>query len=59
MELAITLTEYDAAGLRQTAARTRDAHASRRMLALALVLDGRTRTEAAKTCGMDHQTLRD
>lgn len=29
------------------------------MLALALVLDGRTRTEAAETCGMDRQTLRD
>lgn len=29
------------------------------MLALALVLDGRTRTEAAESCGMDRQTLRD
>jgi transposase len=27
--------------------------------ALALVLEGRTRTEAAKLCGMDRQTLRD
>ena len=59
MAVAITQTEYDAAGLRQGAARSRDAHASRRMLALALVLDGCTRTEAAKTCGMDRQTLCD
>jgi transposase len=29
------------------------------MLALALVLEGRTRTEAAQLCGMDRQTLRD
>ena len=29
------------------------------MLAIALVLEGRTRTEAAETCGMDRQTLRD
>jgi transposase len=29
------------------------------MLALALVLDGRTRGEAAELCGMDRQTLRD
>ena len=29
------------------------------MLALALVLEGRSRTEAAESCGMDRQTLRD
>jgi transposase len=29
------------------------------MLALALVLEGRKRTEAAEQCGMDRQTLRD
>lgn len=29
------------------------------MLALALVLEGRSRTEAATVCGMDRQTLRD
>jgi transposase len=31
----------------------------RRMLALALVLEGQSRTEAARSCGMDRQTLRD
>lgn len=59
MAIAITRTEFDAAGFRQAAARAKDADAARRMLALALVLDGRTRTEAAQTCGMDRQTLRD
>lgn len=59
MAVAITRTELDAAGLRRAAAQSRDADAARRMLALALVLDGRTRTEAAESCGMDRQTLRD
>lgn len=59
MAVAITRTEFDAAGLRHAAARAKDADAARRMLALALVLESRTRTEAAETCGMDRQTLRD
>lgn len=59
MAVAITRTEHDASGLRQAAARAKDADAARRMLALALVLEGRRRTEAAHTCGMDRQTLRD
>jgi transposase len=29
------------------------------MLAIALVLDGASRTDAARSCGMDRQTLRD
>lgn len=57
--VAITRTELDAAELRRAAAETNDAAAARRMLALALVLEGRTRTEAAELCGMDRQTLRD
>ena len=59
MAVAITRTELDAAGLRRAAAQSKDADAARRMLALALVLDGHRRTEAAKQCGMDRQTLRD
>ena len=59
MAVAITRMELDAAGLRRAAARCRDADAARRMLALALVLDGHNRTEAAALCGMDRQTLRD
>lgn len=57
--IAISRMELDAGGLRRAAARSDNAGASRRMLALALVLDGRTRTEAAELCGMDRQTLRD
>jgi transposase len=61
MGAAVTITcdDLDAAGLRREAACCRDANAARRMLALALVLDGRTRGEAAALCGMDRQTLRD
>lgn len=59
MVVEITRTEMSATELRRAASRSRDAKASRRMLALALVLDGRTRTEAAESCGMDRQTLRD
>ena len=55
----ITRMELDASGLRLAAARSKDAAASRRMLALALVLEGHTRTEAAQAAGMDRQTLRD
>ena len=59
MAVAITRMDLDSAGLRRAAAGSRDAQAARRMLALALVLDGHTRTEAAELCGMDRQTLRD
>lgn len=57
--IKITRMELDAAGLRRMAGRSRDAAAARRMLALALVLDGASRTDAAQAAGMDRQTLRD
>jgi transposase len=57
--VAITRNDYTAGELRRTAARTHDGDAARRMLALAHVLDGRSRGEAARLCGMDRQTLRD
>ena len=57
--VSITRGELDAAGLRREACLSKDGPAARRMLALALVLEGRSRTEAASTCGMDRQTLRD
>ena len=57
--IAITRMELTAAELRVAAVRSRDAQAARRMLALALVLEGVDRTTAAETCGMDRQTLRD
>ena len=59
MTVAITRTELDASALRAAAARSKDVAASRRMLALALVLEGSTRTDAARAAGMDRQTLRD
>jgi transposase len=55
----ITRTELSAAELRREAVRSRDADVARRMLAIALVLEGKSRKEAAETCGMDRQTLRD
>lgn len=55
----ITRSDFDASGLRRAARHTRDAAASRRMLALALVLEGVSRGEAAQAAGMDRQTLRD
>ena len=57
--IAITRMDLTAAALRAAAARSRDAQAARRMLAIALVLEGIDRKSAAETCGMDRQTLRD
>jgi len=59
MVVAIMRRELDAAGLRVEARRCRDAAAARRMLALAVVLDGASRENAARHAGMDRQTLRD
>lgn len=55
----VTRTDLTAAGLRRAAGRSRDAKATRRMLAIALVLEGVDRKRAAETCGMDRQTLPD
>jgi transposase len=57
--IAITRGELTAVDLRAAAAKSRDARAARRMLAIALVLEGVERRTAAETCGMDRQTLRD
>src|SRR5271165_3335065 len=59
MTVAITRTALDAADLRAAATRCKDAAAARRMLALALVMEGSGRSEAARAAGMDRQTLRD
>ena len=59
MTVAITRTEHTAAVLRQHAAGSADASVARRLLALALVLDGYKRAEAARAAGMDGQTLCD
>jgi transposase len=57
--VGITRKDHTALGLRRAATQTRDANASRRMLALSHILDGKTRGEAAELCGMERQTLRD
>ena len=59
MTVQITRLEHDADALRQHAARVSVAAVARRLLALALVLEGHSRVEAANSCGMDRQTLRD
>jgi transposase len=57
--IEITRDESSAAELRALASSTRDWRVVRRLLALALVLEGESREEAAQLNGMDRQTLRD
>ena len=57
--ISITRMELSGKELRSAASREKDGRAARRILALALVLEGCDREQAAKTCGMDRQTLRD
>lgn len=59
MAVSIRRTDLSARELRGAAAKTADAKSARRMLAIALVLEGADRKTAAETCGMDRQTLRD
>ena len=60
MGAAVSITRLDltASELRKAASGEKDGGAARRILALALVLDGVDRKTAAETCGMDRQTLR-
>jgi len=57
--VAITRMDHTAQELRAAAKRSNDVAAARRMLALALALEGKSRGEAATCCGMDRQSLRD
>jgi transposase len=57
--LSITRTDYTSAELRALSSRCSDGAQVRRILALAMVLEGRPRAEAAEFNGMDRQTLRD
>ena len=61
MGAAVSITRFDltASGLRKAASEEKNSAAARRILALALVLDGLDRKTAAEACGMDRQTLRD
>src|SRR5271168_3656355 len=57
--VAITRMELSASELRAVGKTAKTPAVVRRILALALVLEGEDRGTAAKTCGMDRQTLRD
>jgi transposase len=57
--VAVTRLELSAAELRREASRCDDGRVACRLLAIAHVLDGASRTDAAQACGMDRQTLRD
>src|SRR5215211_6483939 len=51
--------DYDAAALRASARRSKDAAQSRRLLALAAIYDGARRSEAARLGGVTLQVVRD
>ena len=57
--LVVTRSDHSAEGLRALASKSSDGAQVRRLLALALILDGHSRTEAAAQSGMERQTLRD
>lgn len=57
--IGITRDELSASELRGLAGRTSDGSVVRRVLAVALVMEGHSRTEAAEWNGMTRQTLRD
>ena len=59
MAIEIERREPTATVLRGLACRVASPAQARRMLAIALVLEGADRTTAARSCGMDRQTLRD
>ena len=57
--IKVTRTDHTSAELRALAAKSKDAAQARRILAIAMVLDGASRADAARQAGMDRQTLRD
>lgn len=57
--IEVTRSELSASALRALAGKSEDGAVVRRLLAIALVLEGRSRTEAALLNGMTRQTLRD
>jgi transposase len=60
MPAAVRLrADVSASELRRLAATTKNANQGRRLLSLAAVLDGMSRTQAARIGGMERQTLRD
>jgi len=59
MTVNIACEDNTAQDLRLAAGNVRDGKVARRLLAIALVLDGASRKTASENCGMDRQTLRD
>ena len=57
--IAITRTDISARKLRFSAKRTRDCRVVRRLLAIAVVLEGVDRVTLVRSSGMDRQALRD
>src|SRR5690348_16402498 len=57
--IAITRQDHSAADLRKVAGGSRDGALVRRLMAIALVLEGCSRGAAARQSGMDRQTLCD
>ncbi len=61
MSAAVVITRMDHTPreLRASAAKSDDAAKARRLLAIAMILEGTSRLDAARQAGMDRQTLRD
>ena len=59
MPIRITRRDESAEDLRRAARSTKNVAQARRLLAIALVMDGSSRTDAATAAGMDRQSLRD
>lgn len=57
--IKVTGDDMTAGDLRSAAGRVKDGKVARRVLAIALVLEGASRKAAVESCGMDRQTLRD
>jgi transposase len=57
--VAVTRSELTPTQLRSAACASDEPAQVRRLLAIALVLEGMPRRQAAEQCGMDRQTLRD
>jgi putative transposase len=57
--IRITNLEYSAADLRRLMSQQKEGAVVRRLMALALILEGKSRSEAAEQSGMERQTLRD
>jgi transposase len=59
MAIQIRRLEHSPAELRHMARIAADANQARRLLAIAMVLEGMSRSDAARSAGMERQTLRD